>query len=130
MPFDQLRQARFGILTSVRANGRPHAVPIVYALVGDQLVTAVDQKPKSTRMLTRLENIRLNPAVSILVHHDAEDWSQLWWVRVDGEAQIVDQAEPEWQAALVEKYPQYREQPPDGPWIVVTIDRVSHWEHA
>lgn len=130
MPYDQLRQARFGVLTSVRPNGRPHAVPIVFALVGDQLVTAIDQKPKSTRKLTRLENIRINPAVSVLVHHDAEDWSQLSWVRVDGHAQIVNESQPEWQAALIAKYPQYREQPPDGPWIIVTIDRVSHWEHS
>jgi PPOX class probable F420-dependent enzyme len=130
MPYDQLRQARFGILTTVRPDGRPHAVPIVFALVGDQLVTAVDQKPKSTRALTRLENIRNNPAVSVIVHHDDEDWTQLSWVRVDGTGKTTDHPEPAWTDALVQKYPQYRDDPPIGPWIIVTIDRIASWSHS
>ena len=130
MPHDQLDQARFGILTTVRGDGRPHAVPIVFALVGNLLVTAVDQKPKSTRELTRLANIRVNPAVAVLVHHDDEDWTQLSWVRVDGTATTADHPEPEWTDALLAKYPQYRTEPPHGPWIVIAIDRISSWEHS
>lgn len=126
---DRLGDARVGHLATVDERGKPHIVPIVFALSGDRLVTAVDHKPKTTRRLKRLENIRANPAVSVLVDHYDDDWSGLWWVRVDGTATVFERGE-EWEeaiAALVAKYPQYVEQPPDGPAIVIQILRVSSW---
>ncbi len=125
----RLGDARVGHLATVDERGEPHIVPIVFALPGDRLVTAVDHKPKTTRRLKRLENIRANPAVSVLVDHYDDDWSGLWWVRVDGTARVFERGE-EWEeaiAALVAKYPQYVEQPPDGPAIVIQILRVSSW---
>lgn len=77
---------RVARLSTVSARGDPHVVPVVFAVVGDVVFTAVDAKPKSTRSLRRLANIEAKPRVSMLVDHYEEDWSALWWVRVDGTA--------------------------------------------
>jgi PPOX class probable F420-dependent enzyme len=115
--------ARVARLATADAAGRPHLVPVVFALVASRVYTAVDAKPKRTKALKRLANIAANPRVSVLVDHYDEDWTDLWWVRADGLARIVD-AVP---AALAEKYPQYREQPPPGPVIAIEVDHWSYW---
>lgn len=130
MPEAKLIESRFGVLTTVRSDGRPHAVPIVFAIVDGRLVTAVDHKPKTTRQLVRLANIANNPAVSVLVHHDTEDWTRLWWIRIDGRASVESEPPASWVAALVAKYPQYRDVPPGGPWIAITMDHISEWSSA
>jgi len=77
-------------LATVRPDGRPHLVPIVFAVAGDVIVTAVDEvKPKRTRALARLANIAAEPRVSVLADHYDEDWTRLWWVRADGTATVV-----------------------------------------
>ena len=118
--------ARVARLATVGPDGRPHVVPICFALDGDTLYTAVDEKPKSTRRLRRLANIEANPRVEVVVDHWDEDWSKLWWVRLAGEARIVEQDERGLELLLA-KYRQYRDRPPAGPFIVVTIQRRSVW---
>lgn len=117
-------------LATVRPDGRPHLVPITFALDGDTVVTAVDHKPKSTTALQRLRNIEANPTVSVLVDHYADDWSQLWWVRADGDARIVHEGSDHEQAvrALVAKYDQYREHAPAGPAIVIAVTGWASWQ--
>lgn len=113
----------------MRADGRPHIVVVVFALVGENVVTAIDQKPKTTTRLQRLINIETNPAVSFLVDDYSADWSELWWVRLDGQASIHAEGHVanDAQAALVSKYPQYRHQPPEGPFISIATDCISSW---
>lgn len=121
--------ARVARLATVRPDGRPHLVPITFALDSDRVVTAVDHKPKTTTDLQRLRNVAANPSVSLLVDHYEDDWSRLWWVRVDGRATIVESG-PERERViplLRDKYPHYREDPPHGPAIVVALDRWSSW---
>src|SRR5881296_268065 len=77
-------------LATADAHGKPHVVPISFALDDDTLYFAVDTKPKRTDDLKRLRNIAANPAVSVLFDHYEDDWSRLWWVRIDGAARIVD----------------------------------------
>lgn len=117
-------------LATVRPDGRPHLVPITFAwLEPDLIVTAVDHKPKSTRQLSRLDNIRANPHVSVLADHYSNDWRELWWVRADGEAAITDSGD-EWQwaiAALCAKYEQYQSKVPDGPVIVIAVNAWNGW---
>jgi len=118
--------ARVGRLATVTAGGRPHVVPCCFAAHDGALVSAVDAKPKSTMALRRLDNVRANPAASLVVdHYDDADWGRLWWVRVDGTARVVEGgAERDAAvAALVAKYPQYREQPPPG--AVLALDPVT-----
>jgi PPOX class probable F420-dependent enzyme len=90
-------------------------------------VTAVDHKPKRTTRLQRLENVRRNPLVTLLVDHYAEDWTALWWVRAGGHAEVVDHPEHDLIDALVAKYDQYREVPPAGPAIVITVTDLTGW---
>jgi PPOX class probable F420-dependent enzyme len=117
-------------LATTRENGSPHLVPITFALESAIIYSMVDSKPKSTAKLLRLENISRNPDVCVLFDRYSEDWSRLWWVRVDGSAKIVEQG-PEFDTAralLADKYPQYVSNPPAGPAIVVDINRVAWWE--
>ena len=108
---ERFGQARVARLATADDEGQPHLVPIVFALVGDLVWSAIDSKPKSTRALRRLDNIRSNPRVSLLVDHYSDDWSALWWVRLDGQAQVVGREEPGADTALgalAAKYPQYQ----------------------
>jgi PPOX class probable F420-dependent enzyme len=116
-------------LATVRPDGAPHVVPVVFALDRDTMWLVVDEKPKRRRELQRLVNIRAEPRVSLLVDRYDEDWEQLWWVRADGRARIVDEG-PELERAasvLLDRYPQERERPPDGPAIVVEVERWRYW---
>lgn len=118
--------ARVARLATVGADGKPHVVPICFAVEGETLYTAVDSKPKSTRALRRLANIEANPGVEILIDHYDEDWSQLRWVRLRGQARVV--AHDGLALSLLQsKYPQYQDAPPQGPFIVVQIESRSSW---
>lgn len=123
MPWPE--DARVARLATVDATGCPHVVPICFAIEGDTLYTAVDDKPKRTRRLRRLVNIEANPAVEVVVDHYDEDWSRLRWVRLRGAARIVEDRHAV--ELLAAKYPQYRERPPAGPVIAVTIEERSEW---
>jgi PPOX class probable F420-dependent enzyme len=122
-------EAFVGRLATVGSDGRPHIVPFCFALDGDVLYFAVDAKPKRTSNLKRLRNIAANPAVSILVDHYENDWSRLWWVRLDGTARIVTNAAGAARAIdlLASRYEQYRIAPPEGPVVAVAIERWSGW---
>jgi len=118
--------ARIARLATVSPGGRPHIVPVCYALVGDAIVTAIDAKPKSTRQLRRLANLRSRPEAALLVDHYAEDWTRLWWVRVDGRAEIVDR-DAAARDALAAKYPQYVAEPPEGPFVYLRPFGWTGW---
>jgi PPOX class probable F420-dependent enzyme len=119
-------------LGTTRESGSPHVVPITFAVETESVYSMVDQKPKSTTALQRLANIAAHPAASLLVDHYEDDWKRLWWVRVDGTAAVSDDVATLTTARtlLQSKYPQYRDQPPDGPVISVTITGVTWWEWA
>ena len=116
-------------MATADADGRPHVVPICFALEDDTLYFAVDFKPKRTANLKRLRNIAANPAVSVLVDHYEEDWDKLWWVRLDGKARLVtEQAEVDRALNLLaQRYKQYRNTLPNGPVVAITIERMTGW---
>jgi PPOX class probable F420-dependent enzyme len=122
-------QARVARLATVAGDGTPHLVPIVFALMDDALVTAVDHKPKSTTRLRRIENLKHRPHASVLVDRYDDDWDALWWVRMDGAGEVHhDNATLETvRTALAERYADYRSLPPAGPAIVIRIERWSGW---
>lgn len=111
-------------------------MPFVFAIArdGDELVAfwAVDDKPKKTATIQRLENIEANPSVEFVVDGYDDDWSELWWVRATGRARVVSTSEERMRAlaALSDKYAQYRATPPTGPVIAIEIDRVMGWSAA
>src|SRR5207237_3932929 len=86
----RLNDARIARLATTDPDGRPHLVPIVFALEGDTLYSAVDRKPTRSTRLRRTENARARPDVTILVDHYEEDWSHLWWIRLRGRARVLD----------------------------------------
>jgi PPOX class probable F420-dependent enzyme len=150
--------ARHAYLATADAGGVPHLVPVTFALISaagsatddagpgagapaeDEIVVAVDHKPKTTRDLKRLRNLAENPRVAFLVDEYDDDWTRLWWVRADGVAVVENEAEHEAEHkgeyrqaaldALAARYPQYRERRPDGPLIRVRVTRWSGWAHG
>ncbi|MFI7463528.1 TIGR03668 family PPOX class F420-dependent oxidoreductase [Nonomuraea sp. NPDC049646] len=130
--------ARVARLATADAAGVPRVVPVTFAVLGDDVVTAVDHKPKRTRELARLRDIRANPRVSLLADHYEDDWARLWWARADGTATIHEGGD--WGGhwgdhdaalrALAGKYDQYRRRPPEGPVIVVAVSRWSGWAYS
>jgi PPOX class probable F420-dependent enzyme len=125
--------ARVARLATVGASGRPHLVPLVFALAGDIVYSAVDAKPKRTTALRRLENVLHDPRVALLADHYDDDWDALWWVRADGAGRVVDRGEPEARRAvalLAERYPQYRADQPRGPVLAIAVERWSGWRAA
>ncbi|MDQ3760739.1 MAG: TIGR03668 family PPOX class F420-dependent oxidoreductase [Actinomycetota bacterium] len=141
-------EARVARLATADADGRPHVIPIVFALAserdagktgagqtrsGDTIYSAVDAKPKRSTSLRRLSNIAANPRVAVLVDYYEDDWHALWWVRADGKGRVVDADEPEGRdaiARLVARYQQYREQSPRGPVVAIDVARWSSWSAA
>ena len=125
----RLAEARVGSLATVDTQGRPHLVPITFALHGNTIFFAVDHKPKRTTALRRLRNIAANPAVCVLVDHYSDDWETLWWVRADGSARVLTAGADADQALdlLAARYPQYRATRPSGPVVAIAIERISGW---
>jgi PPOX class probable F420-dependent enzyme len=125
----RIARSRVATLATVRPDGTPHAVPFCFVLAGGEIFSAVDQKPKASMRLARLENVRANPRVTVLVDEWSEDWSRLWWVRIDGPARVLESG-PEAEMALAllaEKYEQYRRQPPAGPVLAISAERWTGW---
>jgi PPOX class probable F420-dependent enzyme len=121
--------ARVARLATTTPDGRPHVVPVCFVLEAETAYTAVDGKPKSTRALQRLANVRANPDAALLIDHYDEDWTAVWWVRFDARGRVLDPgAELERAlAALCEKYEQYRRDPPPGPVIALDVVGWRAW---
>ncbi|MCR3718133.1 MULTISPECIES: TIGR03668 family PPOX class F420-dependent oxidoreductase [Prauserella salsuginis group] len=121
--------ARVATLATADADGVPHLVPVTFAVEGDTVVFAIDDKPKSTLNLRRLRNITANPRVSLLVDHYEDDWRRLWWVRADGTATVHDDGTDRMPAirALTARYPQYEDSPPRGPVVAIAVSAWSGW---
>jgi PPOX class probable F420-dependent enzyme len=127
---ERLAHARVARLATVTAAGLPHVVPLCFTLHGDEVFSVVDFKPKSTLDLVRLENIRANPAVSLIVdHYEDAEWDRLWWVRIDGQARVIETGVEHTTAIslLRAKYPQYSLRRPTGAVIAIALHRWTSW---
>jgi PPOX class probable F420-dependent enzyme len=125
-----IEDARVGRLATVTRGGRPHLVPVCYAFVGGRFAIAIDEKPKSGRRLARLGNIERDPRVSLLIDHYGDDWSQLAWVRIDGEAAIHERGDswPEALVALRTRYRQYAAMALEAlPLIEILPSNAASW---
>ena len=124
---------RVARMATVRPDSRPHLVPIVFATQGDAIYSAVDEKPKRTPELKRLDNIRVNPNVTLMVDHYEDDWEAVWWARADGTATVVEEGHERDRARelLRAKYREYREGVEMvGAAVVVLVSRWSGWSYA
>jgi PPOX class probable F420-dependent enzyme len=123
-----VRSARVARLATHNPSGAIDVVPITFAVgADDTIVSAVDHKPKRTTKLQRLENIRREPGVTLLIDHYEDDWSELWWVRVRGVAEVVDEPPSALLDPLIQKYEQYQTHPPTGPALVITVTDLRSW---
>jgi PPOX class probable F420-dependent enzyme len=126
--------ARVGRLAT-RADDAVHLVPCCFALdpAADRWYWAVDAKPKRSLALRRLANLERHPAATLLVDQWDEDWSQLWWVRLDGLGRVLATGTEDDRRArslLTAKYAQYRADPPPGATVVVEVTGWRWWSAA
>jgi PPOX class probable F420-dependent enzyme len=128
-----LEAARVARLATADAEGRPHAVPVCFAFVGDHIVTPIDEKPKavSPGKLRRSRDVDANPRVALVADHYTEDWSRLGWVQVRGTATLLSSGEsghPAAVTALREKYDQYADHTlEERPIIRISPGSVRSW---
>lgn len=127
-----LEAGRVARLATADAAGRPHVVPICYALVGDTVYFTIDEKPKRRpgAALKRLSNLRESPYAALVVDRYDEDWSRLAWLMLQGPAEILaagpehDQA----QAALRARYPPLAAMRIEHlPVVAIRIDKATSW---
>ncbi|HYH33128.1 MAG TPA: TIGR03668 family PPOX class F420-dependent oxidoreductase [Pseudonocardia sp.] len=126
----RLAAAPVARLATLRPDGTPRLVPITFVLVDGLVCSAIDEvKPKTTTRLARLADVERDPRVGVVVDHYADDWSALWWVRVDGTAAVRADGDLRERAlaALAAKYPPYAAAPPRGALLVITPTRWAGW---
>jgi PPOX class probable F420-dependent enzyme len=131
----KLNKARVARLATLDARGRPHIVPVCFAFSGSVFYTALDRKPKTVApaKLARLRHIETAPQVALLIDEYSEDWAELWYILVRGQAKrIAISARKERASAirrLREKYPQYTAGmlAADAPIIRITSERIISW---
>jgi PPOX class probable F420-dependent enzyme len=125
----RLAAAPIARLATVTPEGRPHVVPICFVLVGNTIYSAVDSKPKSSPVLQRFANVVVTPHAAVLVDHYDADWTQLWWIRADGDARPI--ADPNERtnaiAELRAKYPQYRDHALEDAVLSLVVRAWTGW---
>ncbi|WP_436936219.1 TIGR03668 family PPOX class F420-dependent oxidoreductase [Halovenus marina] len=128
-----VERARVGRLATADAEGRPHAVPVCFALMDDSIVTPIDEKPQRAppEGLRRAQNVRTNDRVCLVVDHYTEEWDRLGWVQVRGTATIKspeDDGHADGIRALRAKYDQYATHAlDDRPLIRIEVGSVQSW---
>jgi PPOX class probable F420-dependent enzyme len=117
-----------GHLGLLDERGRPRVQPVTFALVGDALWSAVDDKPKRRRgeQLARVRRLRANPACALTADRYDDDWTRLAWIQVVAQATVLD-VRDDVLAALAARYPAYRERPPGGPLLRLDPVHVVWW---
>lgn len=136
MDLEELRRrvagARVARLATIDPDGAPNVVPLVFAVEGDTLYSSVDEKPKRSRELRRLENLRRDPRFMLLVDHYEEEWPAVWWVRLRGRGRVIERGAERERALrlLAEKYDQYEEQAPQGAVIALDVEDWRGWAYA
>ena len=123
---------RVARLATADAAGRPHVVPICYALRGNTVYFTIDEKPKKRpgARLKRLANLQQNPSAALVVDRYDEDWSRLAWVMMQGRAEVLEGgAEHDLaQESLRARYPQLATMRIEGlPVVAVRVDHVTSW---
>jgi len=132
--FDRyIRESRIARLATVDPSGQPLVVPVCYAYDGQYFFSAIDEKPKRVpaRNLKRLRNIDQHPKVSMVIDTYSDDWSQLEYVIVQGEAEILFEGAERQRAIILlrNKYPQYREMTlRQQPVIKIRPNQFIHWK--
>ncbi len=119
---------RRAVLGTADREGRPHAVPVVFAVYNDHIVTPIDRKPKTTRALGRRKNIEQNPHVALLIDRWSETWDDLAWVMIRGTASVQPANRSLREVdAIISRYAQYRDTIEGSEVIRIAPRRISWW---
>jgi PPOX class probable F420-dependent enzyme len=122
--------ASHGALGTMHPDRGVDLVPVVYAVDADQTIfIPIDTvKEKGSTRLQRTENLRYDPRCTLLVDDYDDDWSRLWWVRINGEgreATIEDLQR--FFPLLADRYRQYADPVVIAGGIVVSPRQVTGW---
>lgn len=123
-------------LATVTPAGEPHVLPVVFVGEGGCIYSPVDAKPKTGSKLARVRNVEAHGRASLLLDHYADDWSQLWWVRVDGAAWVEREDTgllTRIRERLRRKYAQYETLAPysgEPTLLALRRDRVRAWSSS
>ncbi|HEX3431221.1 MAG TPA: TIGR03668 family PPOX class F420-dependent oxidoreductase [Rhizomicrobium sp.] len=123
-----LTRQRIGHLATADRSGVPSVVPVCFAVADDALYTALDEKPKRTRRVRRLQNIEKNPELAFVADYYDEDWSALGWVMIRGRGDILESG-AEFETAcdlLKRRYAQYAKMTL-SPVIAIRLLEVRSW---
>ena len=131
-----LAKQRVGRLATVDRRGRPHVIPVCFAVSDDQVFISIDDKPKTVgaHRLQRVRNLETNPDVALVVDDYSDDWLKLAFVMVRGRARLVeieDSGHDEAVRLLRAKYPQYDLMAIDSrPLIRIDLNAATSWSSA
>lgn len=125
--YELITAARAGRLGLIDGAGHPRVLPVTYALVGDAIWSAIDDKPKRARggELARVRWLRERPQATLLVDRYSDDWDELAWVQLIGPVSVLDGVPAP--AELISRYRQYRDRPPAGPMLRLDVERSVYW---
>ena len=128
-----LVRRRVARLATSDGAGRPHAVPVCFALARESVYISLDEKPKdvpATR-LKRVRNILQNPDVALIADRYTEEWDLLAFVMVRGRAELLHPDAEEHGAAvrlLRGEYHQYETMRiEENPVIAVRPESAASW---
>jgi PPOX class probable F420-dependent enzyme len=110
---------------------RPRVLPVTFAVSGEAIWSAIDEKPKRTAEPARLAHLRRRPEAALLVDVYDDDWTKLAWVQLLGRVDVLPaDSGPEAMAALAAKYEPYARHAPPGPLLRLSVERALHWRSA
>jgi coenzyme F420-0:L-glutamate ligase / coenzyme F420-1:gamma-L-glutamate ligase len=125
---------RVAHLATASEHGHPHVVPVCFAVLGQTVYSAIDEKPKRGEpySLRRVRNILSNPQASLVADvYDEQDWSRLGFVLLAGRARLIEPGGDEHARAVArlrERYLQYQAMALDQrPVVALDVDRVTTW---
>lgn len=122
---DSERVARLGLRDE---DARPRVLPVTFALSGDAIWSAIDDKPKRTAEPARLRWLRARPEAALTVDRYSDDWDDLAWVQLLGRVEIVEVDQGEnGLGALRARYAQYAAKAPPGPLLRLDVERALCW---
>lgn len=122
---------RVARLAYVDERERPRVLPVTFAVGGESVWSAIDDKPKRAAEPARVRCLRRRPEAALLVDVYDDDWTRLAWLQLLGRVELlaVEDA-PEGMDALAGKYARYAELTPPGPLLRLRVERALHWRAA
>jgi PPOX class probable F420-dependent enzyme len=125
---DLLDEARVARLALLDESDLPRVLPVTFVAWEGAVWSAIDRKPKRAGEPARVRRLRRRPEAALLVDRYEDDWSRLAWVELRGRVSV----EPLGPAvdALAAKYPQYFDEPPQGPLLRLEPERFAWWRAA